>query len=924
MLKSKSQLSLRNAKSYFREHLSAGDYYAEGQKVNGEWFGLGAEKLGLKGAVKESDFLALCEGLNPITGQRLTARKNTNRCDGDKVVANRRVFYDFTISPPKSVSVVAYLQDDRILALHDRAVRHAMTELEKLAETRVRKSGQRGERSTGNILAATFRHDTSRELDPHLHTHCVVMNATFDSVETRWKALEVQRMYRAQKFAENLYYHELCRGLRSLGYEIENNTRDFEIKNVPRSVIDRFSKRHQQIDADAAKELEREGNEVDVNTVRSRVAHDNRRRKVKRAAPDRLRRSWHAQLTKEEAKALSALKPKPTPARQADVPGIVTWTDEHLFERRSVVRDDELLSTALAHGRGEDFDLAELRAAIDQRGYVRQETTGKLTSPDVLRCEFEIVVAAHDGRGCYDEFNPNYQPAATLSAEQKAAAERILGSCDFITLFRGGAGTGKSFTLKEINRGLADAGHHVVALAPQRQQVRDLQADGLRAETLAHFLQIKQLPRGAVVMLDEAGQVGGRQLRDLIREVQASDGRIILSGDTRQHGAVAASDALRAIEKHSGLKPAVIHTIRRQDPKLAGTAKERRSIRSYRAAVRAAAQGNIAESFARLDRLGCIRECAADERRDILAAEYVAAVARNEKALVVAQTRDEVQAVNDAIRYQLRSTGRIGEGTKLTTFQPLDLGEAEKRDQRFYQPGQYACFLQRYGRYAKGDLCEITGANEHGVVLIKNGRQSTLSYGYTNRLVVAAASQMEVASGDRLQLKLNGRSREGAALNNGELVTVRGIGKNGALIVEDDAGVKKTLAPSQCVLTRGYAVTSYGSQGKTVDTVLLSDAANRAATNAQQWYVTISRGRKRIVIFTSDKDALSADVERAGGRELALDLKPKISSATAQNQRQAEGTRRLLETIERTRLHNIHMALVRQGERQAARQRIAI
>ena len=142
MLSPKPQLSLRNAKEYFREHLAVGDYYSAGQKVAGEWFGLAAEKLGLKGTVKEAAFLALCEGLNPATGEWLTLRKNSFRREEDgKTVVNRRVFYDFTISPPKSVSVVALYQDDRILELHHRAVREAMTELEKFAETR---GGNRG------------------------------------------------------------------------------------------------------------------------------------------------------------------------------------------------------------------------------------------------------------------------------------------------------------------------------------------------------------------------------------------------------------------------------------------------------------------------------------------------------------------------------------------------------------------------------------------------------------------------------------------------------------------------------------------------------------------------------------------------------------------------------------------------------------
>jgi len=240
MIQTKIQFNLKNAKEYFREHLGAGDYYSQGQKVEGEWLGQGAARLGLRGAVSEESFIALCEGKHPATGLRLGQRLNVVRHEGDDVKANRRIFFDFTIAPPKSVSVVALFQDQRIIELHERAVRQAMLELEKRAETRVRKSGQNGERVTGNLVTACFRHETSRELDPHLHTHCVVMNATFDPVENRWKALHPAGMYRAHRYATNLYRHELAKGLRALGYEIDNQAKGFEIKGVPRSVIDRF------------------------------------------------------------------------------------------------------------------------------------------------------------------------------------------------------------------------------------------------------------------------------------------------------------------------------------------------------------------------------------------------------------------------------------------------------------------------------------------------------------------------------------------------------------------------------------------------------------------------------------------------------------------------------------------------------------
>ena len=174
-----------------------------------------------------------------------------------------------------------------------------------------------------------------------------------------------------------------------------------------------------------------------------------------------------------------------------------------------------------------------------------------------------------------------------------------------------------------------------------------------------------------------------------------------------------------------------------------------------------------------------------------------------------------------------------------------------------------------------------------------------MSYRYTDRLAVAVAREIEIAAGDRLQIKFNGRSVEGTRLNNGELVTVNEVGGDGSLVVEAGDGVRKTLAPTQRVLVRGFAVTSYGSQGKTVDTVIMADAGNRAATDAHQWYVTISRGRKQVLVFTPDKEALRVQVQAAGERELALDL--KLVEAQSVDMRQTEWTRRSIVAAERVR-----------------------
>ncbi len=122
MVTVKTQYNLKNAREYFEEHLCVGDYYDEGQRVAGEWLGIGAERLGLSGKVRADDFLRLCENQHPATGEKLTQRQNTSRMQDDRETANRRILFDFTFSPPKSVSLAGYLGEDKRVPPQARAV----------------------------------------------------------------------------------------------------------------------------------------------------------------------------------------------------------------------------------------------------------------------------------------------------------------------------------------------------------------------------------------------------------------------------------------------------------------------------------------------------------------------------------------------------------------------------------------------------------------------------------------------------------------------------------------------------------------------------------------------------------------------------------------------------------------------------------
>jgi conjugative relaxase-like TrwC/TraI family protein len=864
----------------------------EGRKVSGEWFGKGAEDLGLSGMTKADEFLKLCENLHPKTGERLTQRMNGKRVTTDAEgktheAANRRVFYDFTLSPPKSVSIAALVSNDqRIIQAHDKAVRLAVGELQSYAATRVRKRGQTSYRITGNLVGALFRHDTSRALDPHLHSHCILFNATRDSVEDRWKALEPYEMLLAKKFAENVYYHEMVRSLTRFGYRVQNNPRgDFEIEGVSLELIDQFSKRHKEIDEKTRELLANEPDKASQNLqeIRANIAHKERTRKIKDVGLIKLQSLWNKQISLTEKFRLGRLDRNPLPASETlrlTAEEAVTWAEEHLFDRRSVVHEHELWRHALEYGRGQNISLVEIQAATRDRDYVRdKQFQGKVTTREVIKREWEIVCLAQDGIGRYAPLASNIVSTnALLDTEQRRAVEHILSSRDFITLFRGGAGTGKSFTLREVQAALRRNGNVVQVLAPQRQQVNDLEKDGLTgAETISAFLTRCSMPRRAVVLVDEAGQIGGEQMLHLLSLVKENGGRVILSGDTRQHGAVEATDALRAIEKYSGLQAAELTSIRRQNPDSAKTQPERQWLEQYKLAVSEAREGKLVQSFDRLNNQNAIVSCTLADQQQKLTEHFLEFIKAKHSTVVVSQSWSEIHRVNEQVRDGLKFQKLIGEtDTVVATLERLDLTDAQKRDKRFYNPDSVLVFNRNVNGFQAGDSARLLGITDKHLLLEGNNTVRPVPFKHLDRITVCQPKELPLCAGERLQLKANGHSQDGRRLANGELVTVKGIRPDGRIALEDGRIITKNYRQ----FVRGYAVTSYAAQGKTVDYVLFSDSAVKAATNAQQWYVTISRGRKGIRIFTADKIQLRQNVTRSGDRVLALDIaKPKGSFA---------------------------------------------
>ncbi len=264
------------------------NYYASGS-LESRWMGEGAEKLGLKGEVANADMDAVRQGKLP-DGSDLSRMVNG--------VNKHRSGYDLTFSAPKSVSVMALVGEDRrFIEAHNRAVAVVMQEVEKLVSARITEEGKTETVLTGNMVAALYNHDTSRDLDPQLHTHALVFNATFAdekwrslASDTRMKTGFSENLYATKIALGNLYRSALREDVESMGFETVTAGKNglWELKDVP---VDVFSSRSQTIREAAGPDASAKSRDV--------AALDTRQAKAW-ADPELLKADWRRRLADEK------------------------------------------------------------------------------------------------------------------------------------------------------------------------------------------------------------------------------------------------------------------------------------------------------------------------------------------------------------------------------------------------------------------------------------------------------------------------------------------------------------------------------------------------------------------------------------------------------------------------------------------------
>ena len=870
------------AKDYFKQELAQANYYMkDGQQTTGLWHGLGAAVLGLEGPVDRDCFYKLCDNQHPFTGEQLTARMK----------ANRRVTYDFTWDAPKSVTLAFELRGDtRILEAFQASVRETMGEAEQSMAVRVRKGGQSHDRVTGNMVWAEFVHRTTRPLadglpDPQLHIHAVAMNLSYDANEGCWKAGEFSAIKRDATYYQAAFHARLGMKLSELGYAVERDGKSFRLGGIDTNLTEKFSRRSLVIEEEAARR------QITDPKRKSELGRQTRKAKNADLSIGDLRAQWQERLTAEDQRSLRKAKGYEKGAAVTSKQALDHAT-EHCFERESVVREKQLLAAALMHGVGsvsvEGVQQESRRGDVilKENGGVRYATTKQ-----VYREEMEMVDFVREGRGtCKKLAGANLTLDAGLSREQQAAAEQILSSRDRVIGLRGGAGTGKTRMMQATIAAIEKGGREVFTFAPSAEASRGvLREEGFRnADTVERLLSDDKMRAqvcGQVLWIDEAGLLSVKDTLRLFALAKEQNCRVILSGDRKQHSSVARGDALRIIEEESGLPFAELKEVRRQ------------TNAAYREAVQAISQGDapamkdgkrttkLAQGIAALDSMGAIVEMSGEELYRQMAHDYLEAVSErksdgsSKSALVVAPTHAEGDQITGFIRAELKEQGRLGASEcEFTALENANWTTAQRKDASMYQSGLIVQFHQNVKGFKRGEKVEVLG-HERDVVRLKRagGAHATLALADAERFQVYRPTVLELAAGDLVRITQNGYSKETtrtgkpakARFNNGAVYQVAGFTQEGDIRFTNGFVAPKDYGH----LNYGYTSTSHASQGKTVDKVFVAMGQDSfAAVNRAQFYVSVSRGRESVKVYTDDKqamlDAVRASSERLSATEL--------------------------------------------------------
>jgi len=616
MLSISRPLKADDAASYYE----CEDYYLQ---EAGQWYGKTAKDLGMRGSIKGADFLKLLKG-EDRNGKKLVASsgaKDVLGKDGKVMKVGHRSGIDLTFSAPKSVSILSYI-DPRIQKELMKAAEETLSHIEeKFAYTQVKdRYGKVRAEKTDNLLWAMFPHATSRELDPQLHCHCVLLNVTKDKTG-KTKTVHNDPLYKNQKYLGLVFRTKLAVRLKGLGYSIvlkdstdpmEQNEGLFDIGGIDKSILDEFSKRHNQVvqkieQFEEIREFKnvRKAKIAEHAVIKSRKRKEYRPKEEIQAIVEKTCEGLGTSLKKLTRSAKKYAKdhrwqePTPKPAKD-----ILMAAVQAITETRSTFTREDVMGEVLKDNLGkyglEDFEMGldELRqmGEISKLGDVSTKagTREVFSSREMIQIEQKVMDMCKMAKG-ESKINVDMQRTDDFIRDtdkklieksghgftpgQMDALRLIASTKDQFALIQGDAGTGKSFSCLHVKRLLEEEGFKIRGLAPTGKAATGLAmaADIKESDysTIDSFLiEYRKYKAGEggqpfekgreVWLVDEAGMCGSRKFLELMEAAQNAGAKVIFIGDRKQFQSIEAGRMFAELQDKAGIEMVTMKDVIRQ------------------------------------------------------------------------------------------------------------------------------------------------------------------------------------------------------------------------------------------------------------------------------------------------------------------------------------------------------------------------
>jgi conjugative relaxase-like TrwC/TraI family protein len=741
----------------------------------------------------------LSQGRHPKSGRQIVSGK------GDK----KRAAIDLTFSAPKSWTALWVVSDRPGRVMLDEmlmaSVRESLDEVlaSGLIEARLGKGGAIREAMSG-LVAALYRHTTSREGDPQAHVHAALLNIGMRQ-DGQIRAINNEKLCEVHKVIGAAFRLRLAEKLETYGVPVRADLEHgFVIDGQPSELADIWSKRRKQI-VEAARDDGMVSTAGRLKRI-DKIVKKTRGKKADLPGMDALESRW-----RKEALATgwmpqvewSRLDRPPITRRvdqdEGEVIAVVREAIANITEKQSIFyrREVEAMALTLAVGRSSALAVRKaLELIMAGPEIVDLHNDGMLTTKLIIAQEQEIVQIA---RSRQNERDTGFSEAAMqvaladpkFSVEQKDAIAHALASHG-VSVVEGGPGVGKTTAAAALKAACLHDGRRLILAAPSWTAAetlkKELEYDGpaLALDKLLFELKTGKmmLRRGDVILLDEAGMTSTLQMLALMRAAQQAGAKLILQGDSNQIAAVSRGDPLALISKAIGSQQ--IRTIRRQ------------KIAWQRDASMAVQQGEIAQAVTAYCSHGAVN--VADDQEATLAAMATAFKQAKGDAAAIAATNAQVGAINEVLRQAAREIGVIS-GPEIVI-------RAVPRGQKGSKPKPVELAL------AKGDRLILGGATVIGGLTLRNAAKLTVKYilpGGKKLLIETADGHVLMTSPDELAR----------------------AGKGGKPIVMQHA----------------YAVTTHAAQGGTWSRTL--------------WLASHEDSRSALVAMTRHRDELAVFVDRS-------------------------------------------------------------